>query len=89
LAKADLHNAAIMLSRINDTAQRLNFTKEIPDITAAYVRVLLRQGDLKEAARLSSDRKHVISQARVLLRQGATKEALGIMESCLRLAMTN
>lgn len=48
LAKADLHKAAIMLDRINETAQRLNFTKVIPDITAAYVLVLLRQGDLKK-----------------------------------------
>ncbi|WP_405131942.1 LuxR C-terminal-related transcriptional regulator [Paenibacillus sp. FSL H8-0317] len=88
LAKADLHQAAIMLDRINETAQRLNFTKAIPDITAAYVLVLLRQGDLKKAIRLSWDRNHALSQARVLLKQGNTLEALGMMESCLRLAIT-
>ncbi|WP_336760873.1 LuxR C-terminal-related transcriptional regulator [Paenibacillus sp. USHLN196] len=88
LAKADLHKADIMLGRINETAQRLNFTKAIPDITAAYVLVLLRQGNLKEATRLSWDRNHALSQARVMLRQGATIEALGIMESCLRLTIT-
>ncbi|KAA8756220.1 LuxR C-terminal-related transcriptional regulator [Paenibacillus sp. UASWS1643] len=88
LAKADLHKADIMLDRINETAQRLNFTKELPDITAAYVLALLRQGDLKKAMRLSWDRNHALSQARVLLRQGNTLEALGIMESCLRLAIT-
>ncbi|MEK4073987.1 LuxR C-terminal-related transcriptional regulator [Paenibacillus sp. FSL M7-0656] len=88
LAKADLHKAAIMLDRINETAQQLNFTKAIPDITAAYVLVLLRQGDLKKAIRLSWDRNHALSQTRVLLKQGNTLEALGMMESCLRLAIT-
>ncbi|WP_413404161.1 LuxR C-terminal-related transcriptional regulator [Paenibacillus amylolyticus] len=88
LAKADLHQAAIMLDRINETAQRLNFTKVIPDITAAYVLVLLRQGDLKKAIRLSWDRNHALSQTRVLLKQGNTLGALGMMESCLHLAIT-
>ncbi|WP_440118537.1 LuxR C-terminal-related transcriptional regulator [Paenibacillus sp. QZ-Y1] len=86
LAQADVNGASAMLSKANDMAQQQNFVKQMPDITAAYVLVLLRQGHLMEAARLSRERNHLFSQARVLLAQGNTSEALGMMESSLQLA---
>jgi hypothetical protein len=57
-----------------------NFVHRIPEIAAAQVLTLLRQGNLAEAAYLAETHKLPLSQARVHLAQGDPSAALTILE---------
>jgi len=80
LARGDVAGAAAILSRASQSARQQNFVYRIPEIVAAQILVLLRQGNLTAAADLVKTHELPISQARVYLAQGNTSSALAVLE---------
>jgi LuxR family maltose regulon positive regulatory protein len=72
--------AAALLSQTEQSARRQNFLLRMPEIAAAQVLVLLRQGNLDAAADLAQTYELPLSRARVLLAQGDTSAALAALE---------
>ena len=70
LARGDVAGAAAMLAETEQSARQNNFVQRMPEIAAAQVLTLLRQGDVAAAARLVQTHNLPISQARVFLAQG-------------------
>jgi LuxR family maltose regulon positive regulatory protein len=81
LARGDATGAAAMLAEVEHSVRQHNFVHRIPEVSAAQVLVLLRQGDLAAAAHLAETYPQPISQARVLLAQGDTSAALAVLGS--------
>ncbi|HSL46261.1 MAG TPA: LuxR C-terminal-related transcriptional regulator [Anaerolineales bacterium] len=81
LARGDVSGAASILAETDQSARQRNFVHRIPEIAAAQVLTLLRQGDLATAAHLAQEHKLPIPQARVHLAQGDSSAALTVLES--------
>jgi len=79
LARGDVEGAAAMLAQAEQSARQKNFILRLPEIAAAQVLVLLRQGSLAAAAQLAQAHELPISQARVHLAQGDTSAALALL----------
>src|SRR5258707_4559155 len=79
LAKGDIAGAAALLAQAGQSARQQNFVYRIPDVAAAQVLTLLRQGNLAAAAHLAQTHELPISQARVHLAQGDTSAALAVL----------
>jgi len=86
LARGDLDGASALLAQADQSARQRNFVHRIPEIAAAQVLALLRQGKLAAAAHLAQTHKLPISQARVLLAQGDPTAALAMLEPVRRQA---
>jgi LuxR family maltose regulon positive regulatory protein len=86
LARGDVAGAAAMLSQTSQSALQRNFVYRIPEVAAAQVLVLLRQGNLAAAAHLVETHDLPISRARIYLARGDTSAALAVLEP-LRLQM--
>ena len=80
LARGDVAEAAAMLAETEQSVRQKNFVQRIPEIAAAQVLVLLRQGDLSAAGQLAQAHELPLSQARVLLAQGDPSAALAVLE---------
>ena len=80
LAQGDVAGAAAMLAETEQSVRQNNFVHRIPEVAAAQVLVLLRQGDLAAAAHLAQTHDLPFSQARVLLAQGDPSAALAVLE---------
>jgi LuxR family transcriptional regulator, maltose regulon positive regulatory protein len=85
LARGDLTGAASILEQTSREAQERRFVHRLPEVAAAQVPVLLRQGDLAGAADLAHRFDLPLSRARVALARGSTGEALQILEGYLLL----
>ena len=70
LARGDVAGAAAMLAETEQSVRQNNFVHRMPEVAAAQVLILLRQGNLAAAAHLAQTHDLPISQARVLLAQG-------------------
>ena len=70
LARGDVAGAAAMLAETEQSMRQHNFMHRMPEVAAAQVLVLLRQGDLAAAAHLAQTYDLPFSQARVHLAQG-------------------
>src|SRR5258708_7178905 len=79
LAQGDVAGAAALLAQASQSARQQNFVYRIPDVAAAQVLTLLRQGNLAEAAHLAQTHGLPLSQARVHLAQGDTSAALAVL----------
>ncbi len=79
LARGDVVGAAAMLAGTAQSVRQHNFVHRIPEVAAAQVLVLLRQGDLAAAAQLAKTHELPISEARVLLAQGNPSAALALL----------
>jgi LuxR family maltose regulon positive regulatory protein len=79
LAQADVSGAATVLDEAEAFVRRHGFVFRIPDVAAAQVLLLLRQGHLAAAAHLAHLHDIPISQARVYLAQGNTSAALEVL----------
>ena len=66
--------------RPSQSARQQNFVYRIPEVAAAQVLTLLRQGNLAAAAQLAQTHELPISQARVHLAQGDPSAALAVLE---------
>ncbi|MDQ3927677.1 MAG: LuxR C-terminal-related transcriptional regulator, partial [Chloroflexota bacterium] len=80
LARGDVPGAAAILAQANRTARQKNFVYRIPEVAAAQVVALLRQGDVAAAAELAQAHKLPMSQARLYLAQGDASAALAVLE---------
>ncbi len=79
LARGDVVGAAAMLAETDQSVRQYNFVFRMPEVAAAQVLTLLRQGDLAAAAHLAQTHDLPISRARVLLAQGDTSAALAVL----------
>jgi LuxR family maltose regulon positive regulatory protein len=86
LAQGDVAGAAAILAQAGQSARQKNFVYRIPEVAAAQVLTLLRQGNLVTAAQLAQAHELPISRARVYLAQGDTSAALALLESFRRQA---
>jgi LuxR family maltose regulon positive regulatory protein len=84
LAQGDVAGAAAMLTQADHAARQQNFVYRLPEVAAAQVLVLLRQGNLAAAAHLAQARELPLSQARVHLAQDDTAAALAVLASWRR-----
>ncbi|MBK9714990.1 MAG: AAA family ATPase [Kouleothrix sp.] len=80
LAQADLPGAIAVLDDAEAFVRRHHFMFRMPDIAAAQVLVLLRQGDLAAAAHLARTHELPICQARILLADGDAAAALAVLD---------
>src|SRR5262249_35998849 len=76
LAQGDVAGAATILGHVGQLARQQNFVHQMPEVAAAQVLMLLRQGNLEAAAHLAHMRELPLSQARVYLAQGDPSAAL-------------
>ena len=86
LARGDVAGAAVTLAEAEQDARAHHFAQQLPEIAAARVLVLLRQGHLTTAAELAQAHDLPLSQARVLLAQGDPAAALALLEPLRRRA---
>jgi LuxR family maltose regulon positive regulatory protein len=84
LARGDADGAAVILSDASQSAAQQNYVNRLPEIGAAQVLTLLRQGNLAAAAYLAQSHELPISQARVHLAQGDPSAALSVLEPLRR-----
>jgi LuxR family maltose regulon positive regulatory protein len=80
LTQGDVAGAADILAQADQFVRQHNFVFQMPEVAAAHVLVLLRQGNLARAADLAENHELPISQARVYLAQGDTSAALAALE---------
>jgi LuxR family maltose regulon positive regulatory protein len=80
LAQADVSGAAAILDAAEAFVRQHHFVFRMPEIAAAQVLVLLRQGHLTAAAHLAEKHDLPISQARISLAQGDAATALAVLE---------
>ena len=81
LAQGDVDGAAAQLAQTEQSARQRNFVHRMPEIAAAQVDVLLRQGNVTAAAHLVQKYELPLSQARILMAQGDTAAALALLAS--------
>jgi len=81
LAQGDVAGAAAILAKASQSARQQNFVYRIPEVAAAQVLTLLRQGNLEVAAHLAQMHILPVSQARVQLAKGDASAALAVLES--------
>jgi LuxR family transcriptional regulator, maltose regulon positive regulatory protein len=79
LAQGDAAGAAALLAEAGQSARQQNFVYRMPEVAAAQVLTLLRQGNLAAAAHLAQTHGLPLSQARVHLAQGDTSAALAVL----------
>jgi LuxR family maltose regulon positive regulatory protein len=84
LAQGDVAGAAAILAEADQFVRQHNFVYRMPEVAAAQVLTLLRQGNLAAAAHLAQAHELPISQARVHLAQGDTSTALAALEPLRR-----
>jgi LuxR family maltose regulon positive regulatory protein len=80
LAQGDAASAATMLAQTSQAARQQNFVYRIPEVAAAQVLTLLRQGNPAAAAYLAESHELPFSRARVHLAQGEASAALALLE---------
>jgi LuxR family transcriptional regulator, maltose regulon positive regulatory protein len=80
LAEGDPAGSAAILAQADQSARQQNFVYRIPEVAAAQVVTLLRQGNLAAAADLAQAHHLPLSQARVHLAQGDAFAALAALE---------
>ncbi len=81
VARGDVAGAAAMLAQAGQAARQKNFSFRLPEVAAAQVLTLLRQGNLAAAAHLAQAYELPLSQARVHLARGDPSAALAILLS--------
>lgn len=80
LARSDVDGAAALLAQTERSARQQYFLLRMPEIAAAQVLVLLRQGSLAAAGQLAQQYELPLSQAHVFLAQGDISAALAMLE---------
>jgi ATP/maltotriose-dependent transcriptional regulator MalT len=79
LAQGDVAGAAALVAEAGQLARQQNFMYRLPEVAAAHVLILLRQGSLSAAAQLAQTHELPLSQARVYLAQGDPSAALAVL----------
>lgn len=86
LSQGAVSEAAALLSEADQAVRRNSLTQRLPEVAAARVLILIRQGDLAAAGRLAQAHGLPISQARVHLALGESSAALAVLEPARRQA---
>lgn len=81
LAQGDVASAAAILAKTDQSVRQHNFMHRMPEVAAAQVLTLIRQGNLTAADRVAQAHKLPMSQARVYLAQGDAPAALAVLDS--------
>ena len=81
LARGNVTEAAAMLAKASQSARQQNFIYRIPEVAAAQVLTLLRQGNIEVAEQLAQSYNLPVSRARVYLAQGNPSAALTVLET--------
>jgi LuxR family transcriptional regulator, maltose regulon positive regulatory protein len=84
MARGDLAGAEAILSGAEQATRQNNFVYRMPEVAAGQVLLLLRQGNLSEAARLAQTCDLPVIQARVHLAQADPAAALALLEPLRR-----
>ena len=84
LARGDVAGAAAMLAETEQSVRQNDFVQRMPEVAAAQVLTLLRQGDVAAAVRLVQTHDLPSSQARVFLAQGDAASALALLAALRR-----
>ncbi len=79
LAQGDAAGATAILAQAGQSARQQNVMHRMPEVAAAQVLLLLRQGSLSAAAHLAHLHDLPLSQARVHLAQGDPSAALAVL----------
>jgi LuxR family maltose regulon positive regulatory protein len=79
LARGDVAGAAAMLAETEQSVRQNDFVHRMPEVAAAQVKVLLRQGNITAAADLAGKYELPLIRARVLLAQGDPSAALAVL----------
>ncbi len=79
LAQGEVDRAAAQLAQIEQVTRQPNFVQRLPEVAAAQVLILLRQGNLAAASFLTQTHNLPSSQARVHLAQGDASAALAVL----------
>jgi len=79
LARGDVSGAAAMLAQTEQTTRQRNFILRLPDVAAAQVLTLLKQGNDVSAAALAHQYDLFLCQARTHLAQGEPTAALAVL----------
>jgi LuxR family maltose regulon positive regulatory protein len=79
VAQGDVAGAAAILAGASQSARQQNFVHRIPEVAAAQVLTLLRQGNPAAAAHLAQRHGLPLSQARVHMAQGDAAAALAVL----------
>ena len=80
LTQGDVDGASAILARTEQSVRQYNFVHRVPEVAAAQVLTLLRQGNLAAAAHLAQTHNLLTSQARVHLAEGNPSAALAVLE---------
>jgi LuxR family transcriptional regulator, maltose regulon positive regulatory protein len=80
LGQGDVDSAATHLAQAEQFVRLHNFVHLMPEVAAAQVVTMLRQGNLAAAAALADAHELPISQARVYLAQGDPSAALAMLK---------
>ena len=80
LAQGDVAGAVALWMQAEAFVRQHHFVYRMPEVAAAQVLTLLRQGNLAAAAQLAQTHELPISQARVHLAQGDPSAALALLE---------
>jgi LuxR family maltose regulon positive regulatory protein len=84
LARGDVAGAAAVLAQADRATREQNFVQRRPEVAAAQVLTLLRQGEVAAAAHLAQTYELPSSQARVYLAQGDPSKALAVLGPVLQ-----
>lgn len=79
LVKGDVAGASAILAQASQSAHQNNYLYRLPEVAAAQVLTLLRQGHVDAAAVLAQRYNLPLSQARVHLAQGDASTALTVL----------
>ena len=80
LARGDVAGVAVLLAEADRSVRQQNVMHRLPEVAAAQVLTLLRQGNLAAAVQLARAHELPLSQARVHLAQGDPSAALAVLE---------
>jgi LuxR family transcriptional regulator, maltose regulon positive regulatory protein len=81
LAQGDVAGAATLLAEASQSVRRHNLVFRLPEVAAAQVVMLLRQGQLVAAAQLAETSDLPLSRAQVHLAQGDPSAALAVLSA--------
>jgi len=81
LAQDDVASAVAALDEAEAFVRQHNFLFRLPDVAAARMLTLLRQGHVAEAGLVAGTYDLPISRARVHLAEGETSAALALLEA--------
>ena len=79
LIEGDIAGASAILTAAHQSVQTHQFAFELPEVVAAQIRLLLRQGAVETAADLLQNHNLPLSTARIFLAQGDTSAALDVL----------